>query len=104
MSTALTIPDKLRNALVNAGPRLAGALAWLDQHQGTDVITGGGHIQPLVKRSEAGDMFARGILSVLMMFNQHPWLWERMTFHALADIQEWGARTGVLPEPVEAWQ
>lgn len=94
------IPETVRRGLTHAGPRMRKVLEWLDAHPGEDSITMGDHIKPLVAK---GDVESRAILSVLAMFNQHPWLHRRMTFHALADTQEWAERNGVNPEPIGDW-
>lgn len=54
-------------------------------------MTGGDHVQPLYALAfRTGPIDKQALLTCIILanHNQEPWLHERMTFHALADIQE----------------
>jgi len=96
------MPTDLRARLMK-GVHTKYAVEWLDKHTNDDSITMYDHIKPMVATSDSGNPVAFAILYVLGLYNQNEWLHNRMTFHALADVQEWFLlhQTLSIPEPVK---
>lgn len=62
--------------------------AWLMTfNNGGLQMTEGAHINGIIRMAKAGEPFAVMATIIIGLHNQDDWLWERMTFHALAGIQ-----------------
>ena len=91
-----TLPGSVKHEIVSTGDHaLMGALVWIEMHQGEDSITMGDHIKPFVAAAEKGNDTALAVLLLLSKYHHQRWLHDRMTFHALADVQEWAKARGV---------
>ena len=78
------------------GDTVARVFAWIETFRDSH-LTGGLHVQPLIEQAQKANQFAIVACTILSNHNQELWLYERMTFHGLADIQ------GCLPGELRAF-
>ncbi len=95
----LKAPEHLRQHYAQFYPDIADSVfAWLHSFPDSN-LTGGDHVKPLfAKAVRTGPIDRFALLSCIVManHNQEEWLHSRMTFHALADIQELSRDSAVL--------